>query len=260
MMERMNKKAYHAVFITTIVLLIIVVFSLYYNFITPFAEDQYNKMLFEALVRIGGSLIFIYILIRYGYRDMFSFPLNKEILIVSLLAFIVAINNFPISAVSHGRYSISESTTMYYMFAFDSISVGIFEELVFRGIILIELIRVFKKSKIGNFKAIVVSALIFGGIHLINIFFGGGVGPTLLQVGYTFLMGLMWAVVYLKTRNFWIVALLHALYNYFGMIMFKMGSILNRYDIITIAVTSLFAILACVYYFRQYQKMEIIEE
>ena len=258
-MKRMNKKAYHAVFITTIVLLIIVVFSLYYSVITPFSEAQYNKMLFETLIRLGGSLVFIYLLIRFGYKEMFSFPVNKEILIISLLAFIIAINNYPISAVLHGRYEITESSTMYFMFALDSLSIGVFEELVFRGIILLELIYVFKKTKMGNLKAILVSAMIFGGIHLLNLFSGGGVGPTLLQVGYTFLMGLMWAVVYLKTRNLWIVALLHALYNYFGMIMFKLGSIDNRYDTVTIIVTVSLALLACAYYFRQYQQMDIIE-
>ena len=79
------------------------------------------------------------------------------------------------------------------------------------------------------------------------MFAGASFGNTTLQVGYSFLMGMMWAIVFLKTKNIWIAMFLHATYNFFGQVMFALGTVDGRYDIITVIVTVLLAILVALY-------------
>jgi len=71
------------------------------------------------------------------------------------------------------------------------------EEIIFRGIILEGLL-----NKYDTKKAIVYSALIFGGIHLIPI-----------QVINAFFIGLVLAWIYVKTRSLWAVIVIHILHN-----------------------------------------------
>ncbi len=71
------------------------------------------------------------------------------------------------------------------------------EEIIFRGIILEGLL-----NKYDSTKAIVYSALIFGGIHLIPI-----------QVINAFFIGLVLAWIYIKTRSLWAVIVIHVLHN-----------------------------------------------
>ena len=191
---------------------------------------------------------------------MFRFPWNKKIFLLIIPGIIIAINNFPISAYISGRYTIDTSNTMLYMFTLDSFGVGLFEEIIFRGLLLTVLLQYLPKTKEGNFGAIVLSAAIFGAIHLFNLAYGGFISQTLMQVGYSFLMGLMWAVIYLKTKNIWLVAILHALYNYFGNILQQMGTVTNRFDLVTIIVTVVLALGAFIYYLHAYMEMDIIEE
>ena len=259
-MGKVNKKAYHVIFITIIAILIVVVLTINIFQLTVFSTSTFNNMLHDTLVRIVGSLLFIYFLIRFGYKDMFQFSFTKTVMIFSLPALLISLNNFPISAYLNGRYVVNMSNSLAYLFAFESISVGLFEEIIFRGLLLIVLIQYLPKTKKGNFIAVMLSSLLFGLIHIFNIFYGGAFGPTVLQVGYSFLMGMMWAVIYLKTRNIWIVMVLHTTYNYFGNVLFELGTVTNRFDFITVVVTILFSAFALVYYFYHFIKMDIVED
>jgi len=118
------------------------------------------------------------------------------------------------------------------------------------------LIKQLSHKKHNVLISIVLSSAIFGFIHIFNIFSGASISDTILQVGYSFLVGMMWAVMYLKTKNLWIVMLLHATYNFFGQVMFYLGNVDHRYDVLTIITTILFAVIAAIYSFILYKKLE----
>ena len=86
--------------------------------------------------------------------------------------------------------------------------VGIMEELIFRGYVYraIEL-------RFGENKAIVLSSIVFGLFHLVNL--TGNTPPvfTLLQVVYATMIGLMLAVLCSKTKSIYPRMLIHALFN-----------------------------------------------
>jgi membrane protease YdiL (CAAX protease family) len=69
-------------------------------------------------------------------------------------------------------------------------------------------------AKGGIMRAVLMSSLVFGIVHLINL----AVSPyavisTLSQVAYSFLMGVFFSAVYLRSGNLWSVIALHALYD-----------------------------------------------
>lgn len=95
-----------------------------------------------------------------------------------------------------------------YPLSISIIFVPIYEEIIFRGIILGTLIK--NTSKI---KAIIISSLLFGLWHLKNIFF---LEPEQLihQIGYTTLFfGPIMAYITLRAKTIWPAVILHYLNN-----------------------------------------------
>ena len=89
---------------------------------------------------------------------------------------------------------------------------GIFEELLFRGVVLNAFQDAFaKKSAKTIWMSLVLSALAFGLMHLTNLASGQNVVGTLMQVIEATAVGLCFGAVYLRCRNIWVVVILHAL-------------------------------------------------
>jgi membrane protease YdiL (CAAX protease family) len=204
-------------------------------------------MIVDTLKRLGIGTIFIMVLYFLGYRHMFQFNQAGKALLVMLPAFLISINNFPVSAFLNGRTELNEPVYRIFLFFIECLSVGFFEEILFRGILLFVLLDIFLNKKYGVILAVVSSSLIFGSLHIFNVFEGASMSVIIEQIGYSFLMGMLWAVMYLKTKNLWLVMILHATYNFFGQVMFELGTVNNRFDTVTILVTTILAIGVAVY-------------
>ena len=63
-------------------------------------------------------------------------------------------------------------------------------------------------------KSVLWSSVIFGVLHLGNLFSGQGVATTLLQVSYSTILGIVFAAVYIRTKNLWSVAIIHGLIDF----------------------------------------------
>lgn len=218
-----------------------------------------NRVYIDGGSRLLGGLFFITLLYRLGYSFLsHSDPLLKS-LIVILPGLIIALNNFPLIAYLNDLTTITEPQSYIVPFVLEALSIGFFEEIVFRGVILMVLLERLEEEEHGIFKAVVISSILFGMIHLLNLFAGAAIWPTMQQVGYSFLMGLLWAVVYLKTKNLWLSMGLHALYNMTGSYFVTLGTVRGRYDMLTIIVTALFGVLGAIYYYRVIREVEVKE-
>ena len=219
-----------------------------------------NDLLLSSISRFIGGTIFIIVMSYYGYKNLYKLntPFVKTLCVV-IPGLIIAVNNFPISAYLNNRTVLIEPVYTIYLFLLDSFSTGFFEEVVFRSMILILLLQQLPQNKKGMFISIVFSAAIFGLIHILNLFVGADLGSTILQIGYSFLMGMMWAVVFLKTKNIWVVMFLHGLYNFFGQVLFSIGTVDNRYDTITIVSTVVLALGTIIYYLWIFKGLEEAE-
>jgi hypothetical protein len=238
-------------------LVLLITFILLYisnNFVV---ENANIISIIQSLYQITGGLIFVLIMYDVGYK---LFRFKKELLLSSIIViipgFIIAINNFPISAYINDRFFMTEPNSLVYLYFLESFTTAFFEEIIFRGMILFVVLQRVPNTKQGIFKAIVISSAIFGLSHLLNLFGVAGLANTLLQVGYSFLMGMMWAIVFIKTENILYSIVLHATYNYFGYVLFKVGTVINRYDLFTLIITTVFALLAVMYYYYQFTTLD----
>ena len=98
------------------------------------------------------------------------------------------------------------------------ISIALIEEIVFRGILLSLCLDYLRNAKLKYFFAVLISTSIFALFHLTNLFVGMSVFDVLLQVGYTFLIGAMFAVMTLKTKNVWLSVIIHAIFDFGGLL------------------------------------------
>ena len=95
--------------------------------------------------------------------------------------------------------------------------VGITEEFLFRGVIAELLLKKFGGSKKGIWTATLLSGLLFGCAHLINLFAGGGFG-VLIQVAVTCFMGMVLTAIYYRTGNIRVVVFVHAFIDFASLI------------------------------------------
>lgn len=113
--------------------------------------------------------------------------------------------------------AITPTVLEYIGYVLFVLSVGAFEEILLRGIMLNEMIERWGNTKKGIYSAIIASSAVFGLIHMVNLagkpwFIVG----TCTQVVYAFIIGFFFATVYVRTRNLWVVIVFHALYDLGG--------------------------------------------
>lgn len=229
----------------------------------PFIAHTDDQMVVrDMLVRFIGGAIVLYWMIILGYKSMFKFRHFKKSLLIMIPAFIISINNFPMIAYFDGRVILSEPIYRVFLFLLVCISVGFFEEIIFRGVVLVFLLKFFSGRKMYLLYSIIISSVIFALSHLFNLFEGASYGDTFLQIGYSFLVGMLWAVMFLKTQNIWLTMVLHATYNFFGQVMFTLGEVNGRYDPYTVGITISLSILVAVYtywIFKNISKKDLLK-
>ena len=95
-----------------------------------------------------------------------------------------------------------------------TILIGIFEELLCRGWILNKFLKRFNKNRKDVLFSIIMSSVVFGGIHIINYFGGQDFYQTIAQIFNAISMGVILGSLYYRTRNIWSCILLHAFWDF----------------------------------------------
>ena len=87
-------------------------------------------------------------------------------------------------------------------------SVGVAEEFLFRGVVAETLLEHYGTSRAGVWKACVLSGVLFGAAHLTNL---AGSAPfgVLMQCVFAASLGTLFAAIYFRTGNLWVVVFLH---------------------------------------------------
>lgn len=177
------------------------------------ADDTTQNLLRSTLSRVLGSAVFLFVLL-YQRNRLFAKP-TAACLPAFLPALAVVVNNFPIlSAAGGDAYLIRPELVP--LFALDAWMIGVFEEIAFRGVLFPLLLENRRGTTRQIFRTTVAVSAVFGLVHLVNLIEGAGIGPTLLQVGYSFLIGGMCSIVLLKSGNLLLCILLHAVYDFCG--------------------------------------------
>ena len=211
-----------------------------------FEEVKYGNNIYMIATRFVGGIACLLFIFEFSSRRMLGFRITWKNLLVFIPCMVVAVNNFPFITFFSGRAYIDAPIIEMAVYALLCLGVGFFEEMAFRGCVFTALLSRRKKTTVDVFWSIVLSSAIFGAIHLVNVFAGASVGSVVLQVGYSFLIGGMCAVILTKTSNIWYCVILHAVYNFAGGVVPECGGGVI-WDMPTVVLTTVLAVIIAVY-------------
>jgi membrane protease YdiL (CAAX protease family) len=138
----------------------------------------------------------------YSRRDAPRLLLFAPVLVLPALWWLVVAPR-----IGYGQVRIS-SLALLAFYAGLTLLIGFVEEVYFRGLMLQAL-----KPR-GIWLATIVTAVLFGASHTLNVLAGASPLYTLLQLGYAIALGLSFAALVLVTGLIWPVIVAHALADF----------------------------------------------
>jgi membrane protease YdiL (CAAX protease family) len=212
-----------------------------------FENELLARMFNMIFSRAVGSTVFIAAAVYFGYRYMNPFrrPFWKSLLVI-LPCFAVVINNFPIISFVRGDAVLNSPLEYVLIFAAECFFVALFEEFAFRGVIFSVILEKRRKNSGDVFISILLTSVMFGLIHILNILSGSDPMSVFLQIGYSFLIGGMCSFVLIETKNIWFCVIFHAVYNFGGDFMPRLG-MGTWWDTPTVIITVLLSVAVTVY-------------
>lgn len=212
----MEKKNYLKVILR--VILIFVIFEVVINtlgsqlagiFYKTIVNGKYIPYLISEIVVLLFAIILVIIRKRtYIFKEKkLSFKNTLDIclpiLILACLSFVTNLS----SIVNSVNIPNIISLVIY------AAAIGLFEEIFFRGIILEEMLKS-SDSKKAVILSIILSGIIFGSLHFTNIFYGQDLITTIMQLIQSSAIGILFAVVYVLSKNIFALAFLHGFYDF----------------------------------------------
>lgn len=191
--------------------------------IIPYSDGELGNLIADTVPRVVISLFLIVLMCFRGYSDSFKPKWSGKHLLWSIPCFLVAIVNFPFTALIGGAAVINRWDLLW-LFLLKCAAIALLEEVFFRALLVPLFTERFKENRYRILITVVVTSAVFALMHLINLFFGLGVGAVFLQVGYTFLIGCMLAVMLIYTKNVWLCVLVHFVFDIGGTIVTDLGS------------------------------------
>ena len=201
-MEIRRKREFYSV------ILLILIYLLFVSI--PFSMFIKNEMVVYIL-NISMRVLFIPFFFIYVKKEKLL-SLNKpefKLVDFKYIPFLLlTISNLIVSLISKfDMYEISSTEIIKNLIL--SVFIAFNEELVFRVVVCKELI-----VTQSRFKTMLYSSIVFGLIHLLNINSLGSIPYVLLQVVYSFGLGLLLSLIYTQSYNFIYIFMLHFLFDF----------------------------------------------
>jgi len=175
-------------------------------------DEQIAKQIASTTIRI--ILIAITFFLINKFRLIAFTGLNYWQKFKNIQAIIIAFA-FTIMGISvNWNTYINTEFRVLFLFIISTLAVGIVEELAFRGIIFPLLIKSFTKTKRPILISAVLSSLMFGLVHFINLFSQPEniIGIT-SQVFFATAIGVFFCGLMVRTENILVPCIIHALVN-----------------------------------------------
>ncbi len=152
-----------------------------------FGVTDYRTVIINTLF----SLLLITLIVmlkRVKYYGLIKIDNPKRFLYFIPLVLIVLVNLW-------NGININNSTSEIIFHILTMINIGFIEEIIFRGFL-------FKMLEKENLKtAIVISSITFGIGHIVNLFNGADLIPTLLQICYATAIGFLFVIIFINSKS-----------------------------------------------------------
>jgi len=215
LMKNIIKEIWRAICYPLIYIVIQILVSVAFFIITDFEPEISSlNLLIILLVSAALSFVCIWLLLRREWKQESFWKVQGFSFGTFLLC---AVASVPISLFIGGMIQLTGLTQIFpnpvetivgknllFEIAVVAVLVPIVEEVIFRGTIL----RRFLENSMNITLAVCLQALMFAIIHL-----------NVLQGIYTFLIGLVFGLVYVWFKSIWLPVIMHITYNLFSVLM-----------------------------------------
>lgn len=106
-----------------------------------------------------------------------------------------------------GGINLNHKITEIIFYMLTMINVGFLEEIIFRGF----LFQMMAKDNVKS--AVIVTSITFGIGHILNLFNGADLIPTLIQICYAISTGFLFAIILIKTKSLIPCIITHSIVN-----------------------------------------------
>ena len=212
-------------------------------------SSENAKMISIFLSRAICLILPIWLIFEVKTQKILLGKFSLKSLVIILPFLIVVINNFPIISLLSGDVSFSDDNNFIKWLCYSLVVLGgvLIEEFTFRGLVLPTLYMHFKSSNKRVFLTVLAQSALFGLVHLVNLFAGSGFVPVIMQIGYSFLIGAVCGIAFIKTGNFYSAVVIHFIFNLGGMLYDYNMISGNVWTNLTIVVTVIIAIIVAIY-------------
>lgn len=198
-------------------LITLMVLALYVGaavFAELFGTTTVGRNLIEALGRFVGAVFFVFVILRFKWLEKTGLsrlgPITVWLFAMAILFYEVITHVYPLMGdFDLGNIDTAESASV----ALNAVTTGFIEEIPFRGIILYAFIRLWADSKEGILKSVLLSALIFGGSHLVHVLLGRPIPQATLIALNASLAGIYYAAIVLRWNTIWPAVAIHSSLN-----------------------------------------------
>lgn len=202
MNEKMTKKQSIAIRAASIYIVIMAIGMAVMNngFGIKYSSPNMTKIIFFVEIVLTAFTVYVYL--KHFKGSAFNkVKINGFIIEMLIAVFIIALLQ-----IFTGDYKNKDIVLILYI-VFTTLLVGISEELMFRGIVLTAFINREKHY------AIVVSSAMFSILHFVNILGGLPTKDMLNQMMLTYLVGIVFAFVFIKTNNLLLLMIYHSFWD-----------------------------------------------
>ncbi len=206
------------------------VLHLFYDLTGILAGGSHLELMIKELIFVGEVIVALWLtgqkhIFRNKLKGFFSTFWSGTVILLSIILTII-IDLLMAAQDGMAMRSIPEIV----MFGVFLLAVGFAEEVFFRGIICEGINRKYGNTGLGALFAVLSSSVIFGCAHISNAFVGQALDVTIIQIICTTFIGFVFGVIYLKRRNIFAIALIHALFDLAAMYLngvYNIGSLLE---------------------------------
>ena len=172
------------------------------------SADLVTKYSMGIAVRVAGLLLFFYILKVTQIIKWYTCKLDGNSLKLSWLFVIYIAANIEIGSTGNMKL------IPVFLMILESMITGIYEETVFRGLVLPIFLKKWGTNRSKVISCVLISNLLFGLAHLLNLFTGADLAAVVSQVFYATMIGTAFSALLLRTKgNLVWCGVLHGFYD-----------------------------------------------
>lgn len=202
--------------LTKIIIGIVVILGVYAGAILLFSElfksssmsEELNEVITVVISAVFALIAYYFLFKFYEKRkitELSTKGMGRSLVIGLLLGVVLQSLTILVIYLNGGFTVVSVNSFLFLVPAFImAFSSAIFEEIIIRGV----LFRIIEE-KLGSYLALLISALIFGALHLAN-----PNSSLITALGLAIQAGLLLAVAFIYTRNLWFPIAIHFAWNF----------------------------------------------